>query len=81
MTTPKSDQTRQAEVDSVRIAPIQPDRDKRTESGRKRYVRTTGNFNLMLAACRCSYAVRLGKPGGICMVCEGAILTGDEQAR
>lgn len=78
--TSKSDEARMAEVDRRRVGAIQPDRDKRTESGRKRYVRSHGNFNLMLAACRCIYALRVGKPGGICLVCEGAVLTGDEQA-
>lgn len=77
----QTDEERMRAVDAVRIRSVQPDRDKRTESGRKRFLRTAGNHNVLLAACRCPYAAMVGKPGGVCCNCAGAVLTGEERAQ
>jgi hypothetical protein len=67
-------------IDAVRVYPISRRiSDKRTERGRKRYVRPAGYGSVLLAECGCSHRVSVA--GGTCPSCGGAELTIDEANR
>lgn len=58
----------------------EPNRDKRTAAGRRRYVRQVGDHALLLAACRgSSRCARAKAAGGVCPSCLGAVLTPEEK--
>lgn len=79
--TEGDDASRFAVIDALRVRPlIGRYSDKRTDEGRKRYLRAVTHHNLMLAACGCT-GQPLGKPGGICLKCQGAVLTGEERKK
>lgn len=54
-----------------------PNRDKRTNSGRKRYVRQVGDHFLALWVCRCQKTH--SHAGRACVSCGGAVLTPEEK--
>lgn len=55
--------------------------DKRTRTGRRRYVRKHGDHSLLLPACSCSGTIARGcaRPGETCSFCDGAVLTSAEK--
>lgn len=78
-----TDVERMRQVDAIRISAIQPCRDKRDikSNGALRFVRHVGNHFLNLARCWCLSPNRVGKPGGVCLTCNGAVLTTEEHRR
>jgi len=63
-----SDAERFAEIDAHVAKPARVS-DKRTNIGKRRYVRPIGTGFKALAACGCSASIALG---GVCTACGGA---------
>lgn len=76
----RPDRDRMAAVDAARIRVVQPRRDKRSNSGRRRYTRQVGDHYLLLGACiGSSPCARAGAQDGVCSSCRGAVLTPEEK--
>jgi len=80
----EADRERALAVGARGVRPIGRNRDKRSATGRRRYVRQVGDHTVLRAACdghlndhkwRCAR----GEAGGVCPSCGGAMLTPEEK--